>query len=120
MTRSDPIREFSFTYHDPDLPALRKWRNLLFGYILRTKLSRNSMARQSLAEYLSEYVARGRDLAYLERRSYRVVRWTYQDVAGRAARMARELVSRGIAAGDRILLWGRNSGEWVAAFFGCI
>ncbi len=32
---------------------------------------------------------------------------------------ARELRARGIAKGDRVLLWGPNSAEWVAAFFGC-
>ena len=37
-----------------------------------------------------------------------------------AAQFARELESRGIEPGDRVLLWGRNSAEWVAAFFGCI
>jgi len=78
------------------------------------------MHRRSLAEYLSEYAEQGRDLAYLERRGYRVIRWSYQDVAGLAAQFARELSVRGIGPGDRVLLWGRNSGEWVAAFFGCI
>ncbi len=33
---------------------------------------------------------------------------------------ARELETRGIAKGDRVLLWGENSGEWVAAFLGCL
>src|SRR4029077_4089713 len=37
-----------------------------------------------------------------------------------AAQCAREFERLGIAPGDRILLWGRNSAEWVAAFFGCI
>ena len=33
---------------------------------------------------------------------------------------AHELGARGIAKGDRVLLWGENSGEWVAAFLGCM
>ena len=40
---------------------------------------------------------------------------------GRAAlafRVARELESRSIGKGDRVMLWGDNCGEWVAAFFG--
>src|SRR5262249_18312824 len=32
---------------------------------------------------------------------------------------ARGLEERGIAKGDRGMLWGENSAEWVAAFFGC-
>jgi len=36
-----------------------------------------------------------------------------------AIAFAAELETRGIAKGDRILLWGENCAEWVAAFFGC-
>ena len=62
----------------------------------------------------------GRDIAFAQRSGYRIVRWSYRDVAGVAAQFARELEARGIEPGDRVLLWGRNSPEWVAAFFGCI
>ena len=34
--------------------------------------------------------------------------------------VSRELETRGIAKGDRVMLWGANSAEWVAAFFGCV
>lgn len=78
------------------------------------------MPRQSLVEYLAEYARHGRDIAYAERRGYRVLRWSYGDVAGVAAQFARELEVRGVQPGDRVLLWGRNSAEWVAVFFGCI
>jgi len=33
--------------------------------------------------------------------------------------VARELESRALGKGDRVLLWGENSAEWVSAFFGC-
>jgi long-chain acyl-CoA synthetase len=78
------------------------------------------MARQSLIEYLDEYGRHGRDVAFAYRSGYRMVRWSYSDVAGVASQCAREFEALGIAPGDRILLWGRNSAEWVAAFFGCI
>ena len=29
------------------------------------------------------------------------------------------LEARGITKGDRVMLWGENSAQWVAAFFGC-
>ena len=45
---------------------------------------------------------------------------SYLEVGGLAAQCAREFERLGIEPGDRILLWGRNSAEWVAAFFGCI
>src|SRR5712664_4864733 len=78
------------------------------------------MPRRSLIEYLAGYGRHGRSMAYGERCGYRMERWSYRDVGGVAAQFARELEARRIGTGDRVLLWGRNSGEWVAAFFGCI
>lgn len=45
---------------------------------------------------------------------------SYGEIAGLADRFAQELMKRGIAEGDRVVLWGQNSATWVAAFFGCI
>ena len=56
----------------------------------------------------------------MQRRGYRTVRWSYQQVAGAAFQFARELDSIAISKGDRILLWGPNSAEWVAVFLGCV
>ncbi len=78
------------------------------------------MPRQSLIDYLREYPRHGRSAAFVERSGYRTSRMSYREVAGLAGQCAREFESLGIAPGDRILLWGRNSAEWVAAFFGCI
>jgi long-chain acyl-CoA synthetase len=78
------------------------------------------MPRQSLIDYLQEYARHGRSTAFVRRSGYRTLRTSYRDVAGLAAQCAREFERLGIAPGDRILLWGRNSAEWVAAYFGCI
>jgi len=78
------------------------------------------MPRQSLIDYLFEYAKHGRDTAIVQRSGYRTVRASYQDVAVLSAQCAREFERQGIAPGDRIMLWGRNSAEWVSAFFGCI
>ncbi len=78
------------------------------------------MSRQSLIDYLRDYPKHGRDTAFVQRSGYRTVRWSYREVADFAAQCAREFSRLGIAPGDRILIWGRNSAEWVAAFFGCI
>jgi long-chain acyl-CoA synthetase len=75
--------------------------------------------RRSLVEYLDHFLQRGNETAYLQRRGYRAVRWSYQQVADTAFQFARELDARAIPKGDRILLWGPNSAEWVAAFLGC-
>lgn len=42
---------------------------------------------------------------------------TYREVRDRAARAALMLGSRGVRAGDRVLLIGENSPDWVVAFF---
>jgi long-chain acyl-CoA synthetase len=55
--------------------------------------------------------------------SYRGVRrhaTRYAELATLAGRFAAELDLRGIVAGDRVVLWGDNSAEWIAAFFGCL
>jgi len=75
--------------------------------------------RRSLTEYLDHFLRRGRETAYVQRRGYRTVHWSYRQVADLAFRFARELEARAITKGDRILIWGPNSAEWVAAFLGC-
>ena len=45
---------------------------------------------------------------------------TYGELARLAGRFAALLEGRGIGPGDRVLLWGENSAEWVAAFYGCL
>ncbi|HEV2522991.1 MAG TPA: AMP-binding protein [Candidatus Acidoferrales bacterium] len=78
------------------------------------------MPRESLIEYLREYPRRGRDVAITQRSGYRTVRSSYVEVAGLAAQCARELERLGIQPRERVLLWGRNSAEWVAGFFACV
>jgi long-chain acyl-CoA synthetase len=78
------------------------------------------MPRQSLIDYLKEYEKNGRSTAFVQRDGYRTLRASYCEVAGLAAQCAREFERLGIAPGDRVMLWGRNSAEWVSAFFGCV
>jgi long-chain acyl-CoA synthetase len=77
------------------------------------------MIRNSIAELVPDFLRREREIAYVFKRGYRMVRWTYGDVARVAFQFARELEERGISKGDRVLLWGENCAEWVAAFWGC-
>lgn len=78
------------------------------------------MSRSSLLEYFRADSRPANDIALVWRRGYRTVRWSYSDVLRVASRFAAELTTRNIKKGDRILLWGENSGEWIAAFLGCI
>jgi long-chain acyl-CoA synthetase len=76
---------------------------------------------ESLAEFFRENFGAHRDeRAYGQRRGYRMEWFTYGQVLELAESFAGELRSRGIAKGERVMLWGENSAEWVAAFFGCV
>ena len=77
------------------------------------------MQQRSIGEFLDNFVARGSEVAYVQRRGYRTVRWSYRDVANTAFQFARDLQARGIRKGDHVLIWGRNSAEWVSVFYGC-
>jgi long-chain acyl-CoA synthetase len=76
--------------------------------------------RTTLASYVDDFLSRDNETAFAHRHGLRVKRWSYSQIAGTALRFARELEARKIAKGDRVLLWARNSPEWVSAFFGCL
>src|SRR5213595_1036054 len=74
----------------------------------------------TVASYLDGFLLRGNETAFAHRHGLRVKRWSYCQIANTAKRFARELEARRIAKGDRVLLWARNSPEWVSASFGCL
>lgn len=78
------------------------------------------MERTSLISVVEGLAAWGEGPAYAHRRGYRTERWSYDEVLRTARQFARELQSRGVAKGDRVVLWGDNSAEWATAFFGCV
>jgi long-chain acyl-CoA synthetase len=78
------------------------------------------MPRQSLLEYFRPDSRPSGETAAVWRRGYRTLRWSYGELLGTATGFAEILRSRGIGKGDRVLLWGENSGEWIAAFLGCM
>ena len=78
------------------------------------------MPRQSLLEYFQPDSRPAKEIAVAWRRGYRTIRWPYAELLCTAQQFALELRARGIARGDRVLLWGENCGEWVAAFLGCL
>ncbi|PYP90961.1 MAG: AMP-binding protein [Candidatus Angelobacter sp. Gp1-AA117] len=74
----------------------------------------------SLAEITQLYQKFAHDTAFVHHRGYRTLRWSYGETAELAFRFARELEQREIKKGERVVLWGENSPEWVAAFLGCM
>jgi long-chain acyl-CoA synthetase len=76
--------------------------------------------RPHLASLLEDFRRHGEQIAIVSRQGLRRQAMSYRDLSDLAARFARELDNRGIGKGDRVLIWGENGGDWVAAFFGCI
>jgi long-chain acyl-CoA synthetase len=74
--------------------------------------------RTTVLSYLHEFTSPETALAH--RRGLRAARWSYEQIAKTAYQFARELETRGIGKGDRVLLWAENSPEWVVSFFGCL
>src|SRR5262245_23992734 len=76
--------------------------------------------RQRVSSYLEDFQKHRSEIAFVHTRGLRIERWTYGRVASMAARCARELEERQIGRGDRVVIWGANSPEWVAVFYGCL
>ena len=76
--------------------------------------------RPHLASLVEEFRAHSSETAVVAHRGNRRYATTYGELANLAGRFAAELDRRNIAPGDRVVLWGQNSAEWIAAFFGCL
>jgi long-chain acyl-CoA synthetase len=69
---------------------------------------------------LDDFARFGRDIAVVQRHGYRREKLTYRELRGRAQLWSQQLAERKIGPGDRVLLWGPNSAEWVAGFWGIL
>ena len=76
--------------------------------------------RAHLATLLDDFRRHGNQTAVVTHRGNRRFSSTWNELAELSARFAAELRRRGLQAGDRVLIWGDNSVEWLAAFFGCV
>ena len=76
--------------------------------------------RTHLASLVEDFRRHAAETAVVAHRGIRRYRTTYGELAHLAGRFAAELDRRGITPGDRVVLWGPNSAEWMAAFFGCL
>jgi long-chain acyl-CoA synthetase len=75
---------------------------------------------ESIAEFfLDNFRAQRHERACRQRRGYRTESFTYGEILDMASGFARKLEARGIAKGDRVMVWGENCAEWMAVFFGC-
>jgi long-chain acyl-CoA synthetase len=78
------------------------------------------MSRDTLLSLFANFQCYRDDVAIVQRRGYRRESWTYKKLAAVALACACELKERGVHTGDRVILWGPNSAEWMAAFWGCL
>jgi long-chain acyl-CoA synthetase len=76
--------------------------------------------REHLATLLDDFRRLDREIAVVRYQGNRRRVTTYGDLARLAGRLAALLEENGIVPGDRVLLWGENSAEWIAAFYGCM
>jgi long-chain acyl-CoA synthetase len=77
------------------------------------------MAESLAGFFLENFRAHRQETAYRQRRGYRTESFTYDDILNLVSGFARKLAAQEITKGDRVMLWGDNSAQWAAAFFGC-
>jgi len=78
------------------------------------------MLRKNLLSLLDEFVRFGDDVAVVQTRGYRREKLTFSGLHARIRLWSHALAGRGIVPGDRVLLWGPNSAEWVACYWGIL
>ncbi|AXC15077.1 Long-chain-fatty-acid--CoA ligase [Acidisarcina polymorpha] len=76
--------------------------------------------RANLATLVEDFRRHGAQTAVVVYRGNRRYATSYRELALLAGRFSAELARRGIGPGERVVLWGENSAEWIAAFFGCL
>ncbi len=77
-------------------------------------------SRVTLASLVDDFARHGDQIAIVVQHGVRRRRVTYRQLARMTRVFAGELAARGISKGERVLIWGDNGAEWVAAFFGCV
>jgi long-chain acyl-CoA synthetase len=83
-------------------------------------LCHTGQVRPHLATLVADFRRNDQQISVITHRGNRRFYSTYASLAELSARCAHAYEQHGLQPGDRVLLWGNNSVEWVAAFFGCI
>jgi long-chain acyl-CoA synthetase len=78
------------------------------------------MPRRNLLTLFDDFARFAGDIAVVQTRGYRREKLTYAELSAYAHFWSYALYGRGIGPGDRVLLWGSNSAEWVACFWGIL
>lgn len=83
-------------------------------------LQADARMHDHLAALIDDFRRLDRDIAVVRYQGNRRRVTTYGELATLAGRFAALLDARGVREGDRVLIWGENSAEWIAAFHGCM
>ena len=78
------------------------------------------MPRRNLLSLFDDFARFAGDTAVVQTRGYRREKLTYVELTARALFWGYALCGREIGPGDRVLLWGANSAEWVGCFWGIL
>src|SRR5216683_3215725 len=87
---------------------------------IRCKEAAALMPRKNLLSLFDDFARFGGDVAVVQKRGYRREKLTYRELYANALFWSYAVAGRGIGPGDRVLLWGPNSAEWVACFWGIL
>lgn len=77
----------------------------------------SAMPRANLTGLLELFARFGRDTAVVQRRGYRREKRTYAELLRNVQACVAKLDELGVCEGDRVLLWGANSAEWIESFW---
>jgi len=75
---------------------------------------------QTLIDLFKTFEELGDKPAFVDRTGTRRRVVSYRQLHDRALKMANLLAHNGVAAGDRVLLWGPNSSWWAVAYWGIV
>jgi long-chain acyl-CoA synthetase len=87
-------------------------RRIIFAFV-----PHNLMSRPNLVSLFDSFHKIGSDIAFVEKTGYRRSRKSYAALSASSLLWSSALGGHGIGPGDRVLLWGSNSSDWVACFW---
>ena len=74
----------------------------------------------TLMDLFQSFAARGAKTALVNRTGVRRFAVSYQELSDLSLKMAALLAQKGVAPGERVLIWGPNSSWWAVAYWGII
>ena len=77
------------------------------------------MRRDTLLDFFDDRIRSAADFVVHDD-GYRAYRYTYDEVRRAALAFSRRLARANIGPGERVVIWGENCPDWIAAMWGCL